>query len=141
MLVSAILLFLGVPLWMVIGAIILIFWNRKRVKAQPGMFPVKVKAEAEPGAEKEPKWSGKGYAQWVHDVLIVRTGIGLMKSTPYGISNTEGYHQIADPDEVKGLGDHPMVIRAQLDDGSIIQVAVKEPHPQLAPDRFQTDEG
>ena len=71
---------------LVIGAIILIFWNRKQVKAQSGMFPVKIKAEAEPDAEKEPKWSRKGYAQWVHDVLIVRTGIGLMKATPYGIS-------------------------------------------------------
>ena len=100
MLVSAILLFLGVPLWMVAGAIILVLWNRKRVKAQPGIFPVKIRAEADPDAEKEPKWSGKGYAQWVHDVLIVRSGMGLMQSTPYGISSVASPEQDADPEEV-----------------------------------------
>jgi hypothetical protein len=54
MLISAILLFLGVPLWMVAGMIILVVWNRRRVKGQPGMFPVKIRAEEEPDAEKEP---------------------------------------------------------------------------------------
>ena len=136
MLVSAILLFLGIPLWMVAGGIILIFWNRHQVKGQPGMFPVKIRAEAEPDAEKEPKWSGKGYAQWVHDVLIVRSGMGMMKSTPYGISGVESPEQDADPKEVKGLGEHPKVLRARLDDGSILQVALDEIHPDLAPERL-----
>ena len=136
MLISATLLFLGIPLWMVAGAIILIFWNRKRVKGQPGMFPVKTKAEADPDAEKEPKWSGKGYAQWVHDVLIVRTGMGLMKTTPYGISGVASPEQDADPKEVKGLGEHPKVLGARLDDDSILQVALDEIHPDLAPERL-----
>jgi hypothetical protein len=62
MLISAILLFLGIPLWMIAGMLVLIFWNRNRVKGQTGMFPVKIRAEADPDAEKEPKWSRKGYA-------------------------------------------------------------------------------
>jgi len=140
MLISAILLFLGIPLWMIAGMLVLIFWNRNRVKGQTGMFPVIIRAEADPDAEKEPKWSRKGYAQWVHDVLIVRSGIGLMQSTPYGISGVASREQDADPEEVKGLGEHPKVLRARLDDGSILQVAVAEIHPELAPDHFQTEE-
>ena len=136
MLISAILLFLGVPLWMVAGMVILIFWNRRRVKKEPGIFPVKVRYEAESAAEKQPKWPRKGYAQWVHDVLIVRTGMGMMQSTPYGISGVETAEKDADPDEVKGLGDHPQVIRARLDDGSILQVALRDIHPDLTPDRL-----
>ncbi len=138
MLVSTILFFLGVPLWMIIGMLILVFWNRNRVKKQAGSFPVKVRREAEENAEKEPKWPRTvGYAQWVHDVLIVRTGMGLMLTTPYGISAMEGTPLDAEPGEVKGLGKHPHVIRARLDDGSILQFAVGELHPQWAPEKFE----
>ena len=140
MLISATLLYLGIPLWMIAGMLVLVFWNRHRVKGQTGIFPVKIRTEADPDAEKEPKWSRKGYAQWVHDVLIVRSGIGMMQSTPYGISGVASGEQDADPEEVKGLGEHPKVIRARLDDGSILQVAVAEIHPDLAPGHFQSGE-
>ena len=139
MLISMLLAFLGVPLWMIAGMLVLVFWNRNRVKGQTGIFPVKIRAATDPDAEKEPKWSRKGYAQWVHDVLIVRSGMGLMQSTPYGISGVASGEQDADPEEVKGLGEHPKVLRARLDDGSILQVAVAEIHPDLAPGHFQTD--
>jgi hypothetical protein len=69
---------------------------------------------------------------------IVRKGTGLMLTVPYGIKGVDGAPQDADPEEVKGLGDHPVVFRALLDDGSILQVAVSEIHPELAPDHFQT---
>ena len=139
MLISMTLAFLGVPLWMIIGMLILIFWNRSKVKKQPGIFPVKLRPEADPDAEKEPKWPRTGYAQWVHDVLIVRKGLGLMQTIPYGINSVEGPVQDADPEEVKGLGDHPKMIRARLDDGSILQVAVGELHPEFAPQQIQAE--
>jgi hypothetical protein len=142
MLVSLILYTLGVPLWMVLGMLLLAFWNGRRVKKQPGIFPVKVRFEADPGAEKETKWPRQvSYAQWVHDVLIVRKGPGLMLTTPYGISAVEGSPRDAEPGEVKGMGEHPKIVRAQLDDGSILQVAVRELHPQLAPEHFSAAGG
>ena len=48
MLISATLLFLGIPLWMIAGMLVLVFWNRHRVKGQTGIFPVKTRAEADP---------------------------------------------------------------------------------------------
>ncbi len=137
MLISTILVLLGVPLWMLFGGLILMFWNSNRVKKQPGTFPLKVRQETDPDSNEESKWpSGVIYAQWVHDVLIVRKGLGLMLTIPYGIKGVEGSPQEADPDEVKKLGDHPVVIRAVLDDDSILMVAVRKLRPELAPEHF-----
>lgn len=62
-----------------------------------------------------------------------------MLTVPYGIKGVEGSAQDVDPDEVKGLGDHPKVIRALLDDDSILEVAVAQLRPELAPERFHVD--
>lgn len=137
MLVSIVMYVLGVPLWMLLGMVVLIVWNNKRVKKQQGAFPVKVKPEIDPDSNKKSNWSRTvSYAQWIHDVLIVRKRPGLMLTVPYGIKGIEGYPQDADPEEIKGLGDHPKLIKAVLDDGSILQVAVGELHTELAPDHF-----
>ena len=135
MLVSLLMYILGVPLWMIIGMLILVFWNRNRVKKQPGVFPVKVRPE--PATGEKSKWSRNvSYAQWVHDVLIVRQGLGLMMTVPYGIKGVAGNPEDADPGEVKKLGEHPQIVSAVLDDGSILEVAVSELHPELAPEHF-----
>jgi len=142
MLISTILYALGVPLWMLIGALILIIWNSKRVKKQPGTFPVKVRPETDPDSDEKPKWPrGVSYAQWIHDVAIVRKGPALIMTVPYGIKSVEGSPQDADPEEVKGLGDHPVLMRARLDDDSILEVALEKIHPELAPERFQPGNG
>ncbi len=41
--------------------------------------------------------------------------------------------------EVKGLGDQPVLIRAVMDDDSILEVAVAQLRPELAPERFHVD--
>jgi hypothetical protein len=64
-----------------------------------------------------------------------------MLTVPYGIKSMEGSPQDADPEEVKGLGDHPVLIRARLDDDSILEVAVEEIHPDLAPGHFHPGNG
>jgi len=142
MLISTILYILGVPLWMLIGMLILIFWNNNRVKKQPGSFPLKVRHETDLDSDDKSKWSRRvSYAQWVHDVLILRKGPGLMLTIPYGIKDVEGSPQDADLEEVKGLGDHPKLIRALLDDGSILLVAIRELRPELAPEHFLPGQG
>ena len=135
MLVSALLLFLGIPIWMLFGAIILIFWNRRKVKSQSGMFVVKFRAIPD-NKDDQSKWSKKGYAQWVHDVLIVRTGVGLMKSTPYGVMKVKSFAKKDSSQKVKGLGDNPVFASVQLDDNSILQVALDKKHPEFAPMKF-----
>lgn len=137
MIISAILILLGVPLWMLLGMLILIFWNSRRVKKQKNTFPVKVLIEKKSNKDEEIKWPRKvSYAQWVHDVLILRKGPGLMLTVPYGIKDVEGSAQTANPKHLKGLGKHPKIVRAVLDDGSILLVAVQKIRPELAPKYF-----
>ena len=136
MLVSILLYILGVPLWMILGMLILVFWNRRRVQNQPGIFPIKIRPDPDP--DEESKWPRSvSYAQWIHDVVIVRKAPALILTVPYGVKKVEDMPQDADPQEVKGLGDHPKVARVRLDDDSIIQVALSDIHPELAPERFQ----
>ena len=135
MLASIVAYILGVPLWMIIGMLILVFWNRRRVKNQPGIFPVKVRPD--PESNEDSKWPRSvSYAQWVHDVAIVRKAPAMILSVPYGIKSVEGSPQEADPEEVKGLGDQPVLMRVRLDDDSIMEVALEKIHPELAPERF-----
>ena len=54
MLASIVAYILGVPLWMIIGILILVIWNRRRVKNQPGIFPVKVRPD--PESNEKSKW-------------------------------------------------------------------------------------
>jgi hypothetical protein len=127
---------------MLVGMLILIFWNSRRVKNQPGSFPVKVRHETDLDSYEKSKWPRRvSYAQWVHDVLILRKGPGMMLTIPYGIKGVDGSPQDADLEEVKGLGDHPIVIRALLDDNSILVVAVRKLRPELAPEHFQIGQG
>ena len=140
MLASIVAYVLGVPLWMIIGVLILVIWNRRRVKNQPGIFPVKIRPD--PETNEDSKWPRSvSYAQWIHDVVIVRKAPALILTTPYGIKGVECMLQDADTEEVKGLGDHPVLVRARLDDDSIIQVALSELHPKLVPERFQESIG
>jgi hypothetical protein len=62
-----------------------------------------------------------------------------MLTVPYGIKGVKGSPQNADLNEVKGLGDQPVLIRAVMDDDSILEVAVAQLRPELAPERFHVD--
>ena len=62
------------------------------------------------------------------------------KFPPFGINKVEGPATDADPDEVKGLGDHPKVFRARLDDGLVLQAALEKIYPDLAPERFLAEQ-
>ena len=102
---------------------------------------VKTRLEASAGSDEEPNWPRmSGYAQWVHDVLIVRKGLGQMMSVPYGVSAVEGPIPEEKAGEVKGLGDNPFVTSLRLDDGSVLQVALREKDIEMARQTFVTRE-
>lgn len=80
------------------------------------------------------------YAQWVHDVLIVRKGMGLMIAVPSGVTTVEGPVPEANVGEVKGMGDRPFVTSLRLDDGSILQMALREEEVDQAQHTFDLRE-
>jgi len=120
---------LGVPIWLVVGALALILWNRNHVKKQPGIFPVKLRLESGsfPGFSEKP---ASGYCEWVHDVLLVHKGL-LMATLPVPVAAAE---------ETKQFGDKTMYLRFRLDDGSILQMSGFEENEALAQGPFLTGE-
>ena len=103
---------LGVPIWLVVGALAIVLWNRNHVKKQPGVFEAKLRLESGsfPGFSEKAVTS---YCEWVHDVLLVHKGM-IMRTIPVPIATTE---------EPKRLGDKLMYLRFRLDDGSILQMS------------------
>ncbi|MCL1693957.1 MAG: hypothetical protein M3096_09750, partial [Actinomycetia bacterium] len=64
---------LGIPIWLIALILIAAFKNRNTVRSNPGVFEFKSK--------KGDGWNrGKGYARWVSDVLIVHSGIALIRT-------------------------------------------------------------
>jgi hypothetical protein len=137
----ALLAILGVPIWLVLGALGFALYNRHRFKNAPGTFRLKLRKESgtyEGIGDKWPKPSS--YALWVHDVLLVHKGLGLVPTTAIGMAAMESSGQSADPEEVKGLGDNPTILRFRLDDESIIQMAVPGDAREIAQGPFTANE-
>jgi hypothetical protein len=78
---------LGVPMWLVVGGLAVMFWSRSKFKKQDGVFATKMRLESgsAPGVgEKWPPMSS--FALWIHDVLMVHKGLGLMNTSPLGVA-------------------------------------------------------
>ncbi len=138
----ALMAILGVPLWLVIGGLSFSLYNRHKFRQRPDVFTTKIRLESGSASGFKEKWPPvSNYALWVHDVLLVHKGLGLMPTTPVGVVGLEGSLSDANPEQVKRLGENPKVLRIKLDDGSVLQLAVPEEHLVLAQGPFQTEEG
>jgi hypothetical protein len=74
------------------------------------------------------------YAEWVHDVLLVRKGLGLMQTRPLPVAAGEG-----EPDDVLHLEGQPYLLNFRLDDGAVIQMATEGDVRSLAQGPFDAD--
>jgi hypothetical protein len=114
--VWATLALLGVPVWLVLGALIGAMISRRRFKAQPGVVPVIFRA-----ADDE-KWPRRpAYGRYIHDVLIVNHGLAQIRTSVHVVEHVE----------VLDLGDaafkhidDPIAFTIRLDDGSDYELAV-----------------
>lgn len=72
----ALLAILGVPIWLIVGALIAGYANRRHFQKSPGVFPLRMRTP--PG--EDGKWSGKQHARWVHDVVLVNKGFAKVRT-------------------------------------------------------------
>jgi hypothetical protein len=120
----ALLAILGVPLWLVVGALAGSLWSRRRFRNSPGVFPAKVRLNSGAFDGLSESWPPVAvYARWVHDVLLVNKGLALVRTQPLPIAAAEGRVEQASPQEIKRLGDNPILLQFRLDNGAIIQLA------------------
>lgn len=60
---------------------------------------------------------------WVHDVLLLRRGVILVRLTALPTRVPDEALRDMRPGEVHGLGGHPVAIVLRLDDGNLVEVA------------------
>lgn len=69
----------GVPLWLVVGALAAGLWSRRNFKKSPGVF--RAKAQQMSPEQTAVDWSHlKVYGRWVHDVLLLHQGLALVRN-------------------------------------------------------------
>jgi hypothetical protein len=130
----ALLAILGVPIWLVVGALALALWHRHTFKQQPGVFPLKLRVDSGSVPGLKEKWPRMTYyAFWVHDVLLIHKGLALMRALPLPVAAGEG-----EPDTLH-LERQPYLLNFRLDGGPVIQMAVGGDVRSLAQGPFQED--
>ena len=118
----AILALIGVPLWLIAIALLMMFFRNRKLRKRPGNIPVRVL----PAGKK--RWTS-GHGIWVSDVFAWR-GSPAAWSEDLRQAN-EASVRSASPDERKKLrriGDEPVVAALALSDGATLQVAARSEH-------------
>lgn len=111
----ALLAILGVPIWLIVGALAGALLSRRRFKAQPGVFRLK---EREVDNEKWPRRTA--YGRMVHDVLVLNKGLAMVRTSLRGIRSVAEHAQ----HEQVAPFDQSEVFDVIFDDGSHSLLAV-----------------
>lgn len=125
----ALLAVLGVDLIVVVALLALVLSRKRWVKRQPGSFRGAIRVTGGEIDGLGPKWH-RGYGHWVRDVLVWTKAPFLFRNE---LIPTDGVEEpsAADPDEVKRLGDHPVVVRVRTGDATA-EIAVRSEDGALA---------
>jgi len=124
----ALLAILGVNL-IVIAVLLVFVLSRKRwVKRRAGSFRGVIRLSSGEVDGLRSKW-GRGYGRWVRDVLVWTKGPFFFRNE---LVATDGLDEQrpAVPEEVKRLGDHPIVVRLRVDDATV-KIAAHDDESEL----------
>ena len=114
---AALLAVLGVDLIVIVAFCAFAFGRKRWVKRQPGAFRGAIRVA---GGEVEglpSKWR-RGYGRWVRDVFVWTKAPLLLRNELVPADGLDEQH-LADPDQVKRLGDHPAVIRVRTGEATV----------------------
>jgi len=112
----ALLALLGVNL-VVVAALLLSVLSRKRwVKRQPGAFKGKIRVATGEIDGLPSKWR-PGYGRWIGEVFVWTKAPFLFRNELVAIDGVDEQRP-ARPDEVKRLGDHPVVARLRTQEAA-----------------------
>ena len=111
----ALLALLGVPIWLVIGGLTGALVSRKRFQRQDGVFTLSFREHGDTGWPR-----GLAHGRYVHDVLLVNSGLALVRTALHAVEHAERF----DPDEPPAKIDDPVAWTLTLDDGRRVDVAV-----------------
>src|SRR4051794_15272283 len=113
----ALLAVLGVNLIVIAVLLVFVLARKRWVKRQPGAFRGVIRVSSGEMDGLRSKW-GRGYGRWVRDVLIWTKAPFLFRNEVVAADGLE-QQQAAAPDEVKRLGDQPIIMRLRLGSATV----------------------
>jgi len=125
----ALLALLGVNLIVVVALLAIVLSRKRWVKRQPGAFQGAIRLTGGEIDGLGPKWH-RGYGHWVRDVLVWTKAPMLFRNELIPIDGVDD-PRAAGPDEVKRLGDHPVVVRVRTG-AATAEIAVRGDDSELA---------
>ena len=120
----ALLAILGVPVWLVVGALTGALISRQRFRNQPEVFAMAFRENGSGG------WPRRlSYGRYLHDVLLVNSGLALVRTSVHAVERAE--RLVSDPTPRRL--DRAIGWTLTLDDGGLIDVAVSAAHESRVP--------
>lgn len=115
---------LGIPLWFVLGALAATLWSRRSFTRRAGVFPAKLRVVSGEVTTLKSSWPRRpGHVRWVHDVLLVQHGPALLQTEALPVAHVTQGATSRSADDIGGLGDTPLVMTLELDDGASVELA------------------
>ena len=113
----ALLAVLGVDLIVLIAFLAFVLARKQWVKRQPGAFRGVIRVDDGQIDGLGSKWR-RGYGRWVRDVLVWTKGPFLFRNEFVAPDALEE-KRAARPDEVKRVGDDPIVVKLRIGEATI----------------------
>ena len=130
--VIALLAVLGVNLIVLVAFGASVVSRKRWVRHQPGAFRGVIRTVDGDVDGLGPKWH-RGYGRWVRDVFIWTKAPFLFRNELVAVDGLDG-QRAGRTDEVKHLGDHPVVILVRTGDGTVeIAAGAEDSQPLLGP--------
>ena len=120
----ALLAVLGVDLIVIVAVLAVVLARKRWVKRQPGAFRGAIRVADGEIDGLGPKWH-RGYGHWVRDVLVWTKAPFLFRNEILATDGS-GEQRPARPDEVKRLGDHPVVVPITIGNATVAIAAHDE---------------
>jgi hypothetical protein len=116
----ALLAVLGVDLIVIVGLLALVISRKRWVRRQPGTFAGRIRVADGELDGLGAKWK-RGYGRWVRDMLVWTKAPFLFRNELVPVDALAS-ERITTPDDVKRLGDDPIVIELATG-AAIVEVA------------------
>jgi hypothetical protein len=127
----ALLAVLGVDLIVIIALLGVVLTRRHWVRRQPGAFKGAVRVVDGDVHGLTSKWK-RGSGRWVGEVFVWSKAPFLFRNELVAAQGLSAKVRTAEPDEIKRLGKHPVVVPVLIDSGAQIEVAAGEDQRELA---------
>ena len=120
--VWALLVIVGVPLWLIAVGIALLVIRNRAVRKRPGNVPVRLRPSG------YARWH-TGHAVWVHDVFAFRGSPASWKEMLVWAVGASSRPATADEKrKLRRIGDDPIVVTLALHPQGALQVATRSEH-------------